>query len=260
MLGRIRSYIEGGFLEKPARFVWRLLRGRDPRDSEWTIRLRRDEANVQRLLRDVLRPESCCVDIGAHTGVFLGQFLELSPQGRHHAFEPLPHLAEQLAERHPTVRVHALALSNTEERCSFMHVRELPAWSGLRKQKYPDETAVEEIEVQTRRLDSLLEPSARVDFVKIDVEGAELGVLQGAEATLRRCRPVVLFEHASIHNQEYETTPDMVHDLLVGRCGLRIFSLDGRGPHSRERFREIYERSATSNYDRRAETNFVARP
>jgi len=35
---------------------------------------------------------------------------------------------------------------------------------------------------------------SRCDFLKIDVEGAELDVLIGAESTLRRCRPVVILE------------------------------------------------------------------
>jgi hypothetical protein len=50
--------------------------------------------------------------------------------------------------------------------------------------------------VEVRRLDEILNenPLARLDIMKIDVEGAELRLLRGAVETLRKYRPVLLFE------------------------------------------------------------------
>jgi FkbM family methyltransferase len=50
--------------------------------------------------------------------------------------------------------------------------------------------------VEVRRLDEVLDedPLARLDIMKIDVEGAELRLLRGAVETLRKYRPVLLFE------------------------------------------------------------------
>jgi hypothetical protein len=52
--------------------------------------------------------------------------------------------------------------------------------------------------VEVRRLDDVLNenPLARLDIMKIDVEGAELRLLRGAVETLRKYRPVLLFEVA----------------------------------------------------------------
>lgn len=51
------------------------------------------------------------------------------------------------------------------------------------------------IEIAVRPLDALLRPYARVDLLKIDVEGMESAVLRGARATLERFRPVLYVEN-----------------------------------------------------------------
>ena len=107
-------------------------------------------------------------------------------------------------------------------------------------------------------MDDIIADDVHVDFIKIDVEGAELGVLNGAKRTIDRCKPVLLFEHAKVHNTEYETTPDMVYEFLVDDCGLDVFSLNMSGPLSRDRFVAIIYESFASNYDRHAQTNFIA--
>jgi hypothetical protein len=52
---------------------------------------------------------------------------------------------------------------------------------------------VETIEVPLKRLDALIS-SADVDVIKIDVEGAELGVFRGGDALIKRSRPTLMFE------------------------------------------------------------------
>jgi hypothetical protein len=76
------------------------------------------------------------------------------------------------------------------------------------------------------------------------VEGAELQVLKGAVKTIRRNKPVVVFEHGLGASDHYGTTPEDVHDLLVKDCGLHV-SLLGRwlrneGPLTKEEFSNQY--------------------
>ena len=52
-----------------------------------------------------------------------------------------------------------------------------------------------------RRLDDILSLAKQIGLIKIDVEGAELRVLRGAAETLRRCRPVICFESASVNDE-----------------------------------------------------------
>jgi Methyltransferase FkbM domain len=50
------------------------------------------------------------------------------------------------------------------------------------------------IKIEMMRLDQYAQRLGRIDFVKCDVEGAELLVLRGAQSTLRRCRPKLCLE------------------------------------------------------------------
>src|SRR5687767_83443 len=204
----LKNLIIGTPLEAPARSLLRLLRGSEsPRSkTEWDLRTQRDEANINHLLRDTSKAGSNCVHIGAHQGVFLKRIIALSPEGRHFAFEPLPAMASALKVNFPTVDVFHCALGNRIGRVAFCHVLHLPAWSGLKTQPYPVKGKVETIEVDIKRLDDVLPPAVHIDFIKIDVEGAELEVLEGAKATIKQYRPSILFEHAKIHNLEYIRT------------------------------------------------------
>lgn len=54
-----------------------------------------------------------------------------------------------------------------------------------------------------------------VDFIKIDVEGAELGVLRGAKETIKRCRPAVQMEIMEKQCNLFGYTPQDLYDFLV---------------------------------------------
>lgn len=72
--------------------------------------------------------------------------------------------------------------------------------------------------VKLRPLDSL--NLQVVDFVKLDVEGYELFALQGAEATIRRCKPVVMIEDKHRMAHRYGYAPGAAADFLVQRLGM----------------------------------------
>lgn len=247
-------------LENPARSVRKFFKKKISGENvpDWIIRTRRDDGYMDNILKKMLNNSSNCVDIGAHRGYFLKRFIELSPEGKHFAFEALPEFAEALKEKFPSAEIFNCALGNQSGFTNFCYVKNLPGWSGLKKQDYPEEGEVEMIEVEIKKLDEVLPGEVKIDFIKIDVEGAEYEVLEGAEKTIAEYKPVILFEHAKIHNAGYNTTPDMIYELLVKKFKLGIFSLDGTGPLSLKDLSGIYMSSFESNYDRNAQTNFIA--
>jgi hypothetical protein len=98
---------------------------------------------------------------------------------------------------------------------------------------------VNSIEVKLERLDDALPDGYVPALIKIDVEGAELQVMQGAAETLARHRPFVVFEHGVGGADLYDTGPGQVFDLLI-EARLRIFDLEGEGPYDRTRFEETF--------------------
>ncbi len=241
----IKKLVAGSPLEAPARRVYNLFKADavDTPDAN-TLYDRQTVAVMDRSLSK----NSNCVDVGCHTGQILKQILRYAPTGTHYAFEPLPELYRKLTESFPGVNIHNLALSDAVGETSFQHVTSFTAYSGFRMRKYdrPDET-IEEIKVKTDLLDNIIPQSLPLHFIKIDVEGAELQVLRGAVNTIRRSRPVVVFEHGLGAADFYGTTPEEVYDLLTTQCGLRVSLmqrwLEGSEALSREEFADQFHKA-----------------
>jgi hypothetical protein len=81
----------------------------------------------------------------------------------------------------------------------------------------------------------------------MDVEGGELGVFRGAIRTLRRTRPVIVFECGLGGADSYGAGPGEIFDLVTGAIGLRLSLLDawlsGKDPLPRSAFVDQFERS-----------------
>ncbi|MEZ4750328.1 MAG: FkbM family methyltransferase [Bdellovibrionota bacterium] len=202
---------------------------------------------MDEIFERVLRKDSNCVDVGCHEGSVLEKIVALAPDGFHWAFEPIPERHLRLQKRFPRVQVMNLALSDREKLTVFHYVPDCDALSGLKRRDYPGEKLeVQEIPVRTAALDRLLQSEFKIDLLKIDVEGAELEVLQGAFNVLKRWNPVTIFQHGLGSAEYYETRPEQLYDLF-GAAGMRVSLMDdwlsGKPPLSRDRFvRQFYKR------------------
>ncbi len=207
-----------------------------------------DEKHLKLLLSFVLHPDSNCLDVGAYKGLFLKDFRRLAPQGHHIAYEPLPQLCALLRQEFPEMDVRQRALSSEEGESSFVHVLDAPAYSGLKERPYPEETSIETISVITERLDDHVPDGWLPAFVKIDVEGAEALVIEGALKTLRRAKPVVAFEHGWGAGKLFGSSDEHIHRLLCEDIGLRLFTMDGKGPLGLAQFKDELATGARWNW------------
>ena len=154
--------------------------------------------------------------------------LRLAPDGSHIAVEPVPALAARLRIEFPAVQVHDVALSDDNGETIF-YVAKLQEWSGMQQRPWLA-AEYESITVPLLRLDDLVPASQRVDFLKVDVEGAQVLVLRGAERILSSHHPTIWFEHGARSANAYNTTSRDIWDHLVVRHGYRLWTADGDGP------------------------------
>jgi len=158
------------------------------------------ESLLERAYSRLLKPGHVVIDIGAHGGRHTEPFLAaVGPRGRVFAFEPLPHMASALSSRFSRISncsVYAKALSRTPGRAAFTFVRNAPEESGLRRKAYniPD-PETETIQVPVSTLDKEFRWRWRLDYIKIDTEGAEIDVLEGGRNLIRRCSPIISVEY-----------------------------------------------------------------
>ena len=185
---------------------------------------------TKRIMKQILVSGSNCIDIGCHKGEIMDDIMKFAPDGKHYAFEPLPHLYEFLKEkyRNKDITVYSVALFDKKGETTFNYVVNAPAYSGIKKRHYdiPD-AEISELMVETNLLDNLIPESIRIDFIKIDVEGAELPVLKGGVKTIRRCKPVIIFEFGIGAADYYGVKPEQVYDFISSQCGLFISTLKG---------------------------------
>ena len=142
----------------------------------------------------LLNDAAVLLDIGASIGAVTAAFAQRFPSGRVIAFEAAPSVHRSLRETvrrctGASVSVMETAVGPQSGAMGFHEDGNGSGWGFLSEELGDVSVPVVTVDeaVDTLGLD-------HVDFIKIDVEGGELGVLQGAVNTLQRDRPLLVFE------------------------------------------------------------------
>jgi FkbM family methyltransferase len=133
------------------------------------------------------------VDIGAHMGSVVSRVMRHDATAKIIAVEAIPEKVTRLRRNFPSIEIHSCALGETDGETTFFVNTKESGLSSLGKPAAGNVPHVREIRVALRRLDGLIS-SDGIDVIKIDVEGAELGVLIGGEKTIEKNRPTIMFE------------------------------------------------------------------
>lgn len=161
------------------------------------------EPELREILSSLLQKSAVAIDVGANTGWHTSLMSRLvGDGGRVIAIEPNPavvrRLHENIALNHlGNVDVFPLALSDRDEIAAFHESIEDPGQAHL---VGTGERACENTtRVETRRLDRIVEDCGltRLDLIKIDVEGYEWPVFRGAERTIDKFKPHIIFEFSA---------------------------------------------------------------
>jgi FkbM family methyltransferase len=173
----------------------------------------------------ILKPGMTAVDIGANFGYYcmlLGDLV--GPSGRLVAVEPNPAARKLLAQ--------SLSLNGLTARTSLIAAAAAASDAGVARLYVPfnepknaqiiadwrqaDLRAGSLVDVPCWSLDGAAKTIGRVDFIKIDAEGAEEAILAGMRQTLLRDKPMLVLEYNALRCSE----PGAVLDLLMSIYGV----------------------------------------
>ena len=192
----------------------------------------------------LLQPGATALDVGANIGYFTGLFaVRTGSSGTVHAFEPHPQVQETLTRNiariglHPKaapISMHVCALGDVSGQARLIETDYFQINRGTaRIAEAKNEGELRSYSVPIETLDNLF-PNESFDLAKIDVEGFEPRVLQGAKGLLREKRiRHIIYEDHDIKSEKLAT--------MLTTEGYSIFSIghDLLGPKLRELDRQI---------------------
>ncbi len=187
------------------------------------------ELKLARFLVANLKPKDVFYDVGANYGFFTYLASELCKEV--HSFEPIPSLAEVVAEnsKEYKVQVNSIALSDIKGTAQ-LHTSESTGLSTLNAAATTIHTytydASKIMSVPTTTLDEYVANHAAPTFIKIDVEGGEEAVIRGGENFLRTHSPIVCME---VWGKENGGAISMAAVELLRSFGYISFSINAAG-------------------------------
>lgn len=200
------------------------------------------------MMRKLIKPGSTIFDIGANIGWYTMNLSKSIHDSRVYAFEPIPQTFRTLKKNMKVnnvrnVKVFQYGLSNEEKITPFYYYREGlgNASSKQMTNRYPNR----KVRCRVRKLDNIVkEQHIHINFMKCDVEGAELFVFQGAIETLKQDKPIIFVEMLRKWARKFGYHPNKVIELLK-TIGYRSFTVQ------KSKLKEFFSMNATT-----AETNF----
>jgi FkbM family methyltransferase len=236
---RVREMLGGSYRTIPDKII-DLRDGRrfhiGPDYIYWPLFMGRDfEPAATSIVRRLVRPGDVVVDAGANYGWYTTLLAELAgPAGRVYAFEPAPATFARLREH--------IALNGCEDRvvatrCAVGAARgeaEIHTFDNLshsRSSLSPlDQSSFQTHAVAVTDLDSFLhaQNQFQIEFLKCDVEGSELMVLQGARRLLDSPRPpIALVELNHETSAAFGYQPTDIWKYLLNRGYDRFYEIEG---------------------------------
>lgn len=172
------------------------------------------EAREIAFLRSKLAPGHTFVDVGGNIGLFsLVASQTVGPSGHVVSIEPLPYNAglfrKSIAENSfaSNISLHETLVGDAPRDDMFLAYQSLDAGAGNSGGSYivtgdePLPHFMQKVNIPLTTLDTILRSERRVDFIKIDVEGAEILAMRGAAETLKKHRPTIMSE---VHTSQLE--------------------------------------------------------
>jgi FkbM family methyltransferase len=186
--------------------------------TPWIIMGGHWEPNVDRVLSAYAQPGMTILDIGAHFGYYTVKLgTKVGRAGKLLAFEPNPEVNAVCAEN---IKINGLsfhaslskfALGDVEHVATLTRSASNMASANLLGEQDNDYS----VQVQVRRLDNVVDASVSADLIKLDAEGYEKRILDGATNLLKRSPQCAIMIELGLERWERYATLEQ----LIPACG-----------------------------------------
>ncbi len=195
------------------------------------------EIPITSIARQILKAGDTCIDAGANYGWYTTLFANVvGGTGSVHSFEPVPQTFVELTRNYellgslPNVHINNLAVGDAPGRIVMNLFKDQPTGHASMAAKEGVET--ESVSCELITLDSYLEKHNvnHVDFVKVDIEGAELMFLRGASRLFdQEVPPVILMEMALAQSKYFGYTPNDLLTFISEKAEYEFYAVDEIG-------------------------------
>jgi FkbM family methyltransferase len=208
------------------------------------------ETEENRMIYTLVKPGDVVFDVGANIGWYTINILRRHRGTQVHSFEPIDasyrFLLKNLAlNKLETNRAHNIGLSDHAGTVKFYFDVECATASSMANLREDERTV--EVECAITRLDDFVAATpelTRLDFIKCDVEGAELFVYRGGLESIKQFKPIVFSEMLRKWSKKFGYHPNDIIDLFR-ELEYDCYVID----HDRiQRFGRVDEGTTQTNY------------
>lgn len=186
------------------------------------------EVDEMNMVLKLIEEGSYFYDIGANIGWFSINIAKNVKNVKIHAFEPIPKTFGLLKKnielnQIQDIKLHCFGFSNEDNELIFYYYPEGSGNASL--SNLSKRNNVLEVKCNVKKLDNFVN-NEPVDFIKCDVEGAELLVFKGGLNTIQKFKPIIFTELLRKWSKKFEYHPQDVV-LMLRAEGYNCYIIDG---------------------------------
>lgn len=192
------------------------------------------EPDITEIISKIVKKGDVCLDIGANIGWYATLLQKLvGANGQVYAFEPVPKTFSllsrnvELNSKTGNIFINSIALGETEKEVEIYLFDNLP--DGHASLATGGKSGFQTFNAQMVTLDSFVEKNkiGEINFIKADIEGAELSMLKGASKIFEQPRPPILeIEMALETTRGFGYLPNDLIEFIKGRRNYDFYRID----------------------------------
>lgn len=192
------------------------------------------EAGTNKVLAKYIKKGDTVIEAGANLGSETLLMSKLVGNGMVYGFEPNPYTFERLSinvsiNNLSNVKVFDVAMGESDGNISFNIYPKDFCNPGM-SSKYMETSITRKITVVQKTLDTFVKEQniGKVDFLKMDIQGAEMDLLMGASQTISKHKPAIFLEALALYNDTkalYEKFKEYGYNVyMIGEENIRLIS------------------------------------